>query len=112
MAEHTKWAHLAKPRSATAQCAYDDEKPVSDFRTLVYRLRTGASLTQAALAKRMSTTQSAVARMEAGGTQPTLTTLRRVAEAVGQDLVVVVGPDAARNPTLAGLERDGHVVLR
>ena len=36
----------------------------------MYRLRAEAGLTQAELAERMSTTQSAVARLEDGGTRP------------------------------------------
>ena len=64
-----------------------DEERITAFRELVFRLRTDAGLTQAELAGRMGTTQSAIARIENGGTRPTL---ERLARAVGQDLVVGV----------------------
>ncbi len=53
---------------------------------LVREARLRAGLTQAELAARLGTTQSAIARWEAGGTQPSLETLRRVARACGLEL--------------------------
>jgi predicted transcriptional regulator len=52
------------------------------------RARTKAKLSQAELAKRIGTTQSAVARLEGGGVSPSLATLRRYAEATGSRLEV------------------------
>ncbi|MGL4234553.1 helix-turn-helix domain-containing protein [Tabrizicola sp.] len=52
------------------------------------RARTEAGLTQEALAERMGTTQSAVARLEGGGVSPTVETLRRYAKAAGKRLRV------------------------
>lgn len=43
-------------------------------------------MTQADLATRVATTQSAVARWEAGGSTPSLETLRRIVEACGFEL--------------------------
>lgn len=40
------------------------------------------------LAKRIGTTQSAIARLEGGGVSPSLSTLRRYAEATGTRLEV------------------------
>lgn len=45
-------------------------------------------ITQSELAGRMGTTQPAVARLEAGGVTPSLGTLRRVADALGLELVI------------------------
>ena len=112
MTERTNWTDLRRPRSESAQLAYDDEASISEFQDLAYRLRTEASLTQAALAERMGTTQSAIARMEGGGTQPTLETLGRLAAAVGQDLVIAVGKELGQNRWIAELERGGHAVIR
>jgi len=50
---------------------------------LVYTMRTSAGLTQAELAKRMGTTQSSIARMEGGGSLPTIDMLARLARATG-----------------------------
>lgn len=53
---------------------------------LVYTLRTRAGLTQTELARRMGTTQSSVARIEGGGSLPTLDMLGRLAHATGTPL--------------------------
>jgi len=55
--------------------------------------RGAAGLTQRELAARMSTSQAAVARLEAGGTGATLTTLQKVASAL--DLTVSIELTAA-----------------
>ncbi len=52
------------------------------------RARTAAKLTQAEVAKRLGTTQSAIARLEGGRVSPSFTTLRRYAEATGTRLTV------------------------
>jgi transcriptional regulator with XRE-family HTH domain len=45
-------------------------------------------MTQAELAARIGSTQAALARLEAGGVTPSLDTLRRIAEALGLELVI------------------------
>ena len=52
------------------------------------RARTEARLTQAELARRLGTTQSAIARLEGGRVSPSFATLRRYAEATGTRLTV------------------------
>ena len=52
------------------------------------RARTAAKLTQTELARRLGTTQSAIARLEGGGVSPSISTLRRYAEATGTRLTV------------------------
>lgn len=110
----TAWSDLtgATRRTSAADVAHADEARIAAFRELVHRLRAEAGLTQAELAARMGTTQSAIARMEGGGTRPTLDTLEKLAGAVGADLVVGVGENLSANPSIAKLERDGHVVVR
>lgn len=56
------------------------------------RARLKAKLSQAELAKRLGTTQSAVARFEGGTTSPSLATLRRYAEATGARLEINLVP--------------------
>jgi DNA-binding XRE family transcriptional regulator len=53
---------------------------------LVYALRARAGLTQTELARRMGTTQSSIARIEGGGSLPTLDMLARLAHATGTPL--------------------------
>lgn len=55
--------------------------------------RSHAGLSQAELAKRIVTTQSAVARMEGGKARPSTTTLEKVANATGTRLRVTFEPD-------------------
>ena len=54
------------------------------------RARTTANLTQAEVARRLGTTQSAIARLEGGRVSPSFTTLRRYAEATGTRLTVAL----------------------
>ena len=91
----------------------DESAPRSNGRSeLVYRLRSDAGLTQTELAQRMATTQSAIARMEGGGTCPTLETLEKVASAVGAELVVGIGEHLSENRSIAKLVREGRAVVR
>jgi transcriptional regulator with XRE-family HTH domain len=112
--KRSSWAELRKagPPGRVAEAAYADEARIAAFRELVYRLRTEAGLTQAELAQRMKTTQSAIARMEGGGTRPSLDTLEKLAVAVGADLVIGVGENLSENRSIAKLEREGHAVVR
>jgi ribosome-binding protein aMBF1 (putative translation factor) len=65
---------------------------------LIYEAREKAGLTQAQLATRVGTTQSAIARLEAADYNGhSLTMLRRIAEALGQrvEIRLVGGPRQA-----------------
>ncbi len=111
MTDRTTWEELkgGRPRTVEGRAAYEDEARISAFRELVYRLRTEAGITEADLAARMGTTQSAIARMEGGGTRPTLETLEKIASAIGADLVVGVGR-TSRQPEHCQALREGHAV--
>lgn len=52
--------------------------------------RARAGLTQAELAERMGTSQSAVARLESGRSKPSVATLQKLAEATGSKLKIVL----------------------
>ena len=52
--------------------------------------RTRAGLTQAELAERMGTSQSAVARLESGRGRPSVATLEKLAEATGSKLRIAL----------------------
>ena len=111
--KRSSWTDMTSdPLHARGEAAYRDEARISEFRELVHRLRKAAGLTQAELASRMGTTQSAIARMEGGRSRPTLETLEKLALAVGADLVVGVAAGLSENRSIAKLVRDGHAVLR
>lgn len=95
-------------RPETAGWGYEDEARISEFQGLVYRLRKEAGLTQAELAERMGTTQSTVARMEGGGTGPTVETLEKLAAAVEQEMVVGFGEGLSGNRSIARLVSEGR----
>ena len=60
---------------------YDALAPEFEFSTELLRARLRAGLSQAELAERMGTSQSAIARLESGQTLPSTKTLLRFAEA-------------------------------
>ena len=66
------------------------------------RARTTARLTQEELARRLGTTQSAIARLEGGRVSPSFATLRRYAEATGTRLTVGLIPAGRMNGSVAG----------
>lgn len=74
--------------------AYESTRLVLDVGERVRYEREAAGLGQRQLAARMGTSQAAVARLEAGGVGATLTTLQKVATALG--LKVTVDLIAAR----------------
>jgi transcriptional regulator with XRE-family HTH domain len=70
----------------------------SDSILLLRTARLDLGLSQAEVAARIGTTQSAVARLESGDTDPRFGTLERYAKAVGVD--VVIGEVPVSGPTL------------
>ena len=58
----------------------------------VREAREAVGLSQRELAARMSTSQAAVARLEAGGTSATLATLHKAAAALGRELSIDLAP--------------------
>ena len=77
--------NLQDPAFAAAYAEADVEYSVLEA---MITARAAAGLTQEALALRMGTTQSAVARLEGGRVSPTVETLRKYAKAVGKRLRV------------------------
>ncbi len=66
--------------------AYATATLAGQLAELVYTLHTRAGLTQTELARRMGITQSSIARIESGGSLPTLDMLARLAHATGSPL--------------------------
>lgn len=63
---------------------------VSNFGLALRAMRQRAGLSQRELAERMGSTQSAIARMEKGETEPKFCTLEKLAEALNRDFHVYV----------------------
>lgn len=71
--------------------AYGREFPFANEALAVARLRGSLGLTQAQLAERAGTTQSVIARLESGRHPVEVRLLHRIADAVGQPLMVAFG---------------------
>lgn len=67
---------------------YEALAPEFETAGKVVSARKMAGLTQREMAARMNTTQSAIARLESGRQDPTVSTLRAIAEATGTELVI------------------------
>jgi len=70
--------------------AYATATLAGELAELVYAVRTRAGLTQTELARRMGTTQSSIARVEGGGSLPTVDMLARLSRATGIPLRLTV----------------------
>ena len=77
--------HMKDPDFAAAYAEADAEYSVLEA---MLGARIAAGLTQAEVAARAGTTQSAIARLEGGQVSPTVATLRKYAKAVGKRLRV------------------------
>ena len=86
----TKLEDLKKRFMKDPEFREEYERVDEEFRLFeaLVRARTEAKLTQAEIARRLGTTQSAIARLESGGVSPSIRTLRRYAEATGKRLRV------------------------
>jgi len=78
---HQRWS-----RDANYREAYERLGPEFELARALIEARKRAGFTQAELAARMETTQSAVARMESGRVPPSMRTLAKVARATGTRL--------------------------
>jgi ribosome-binding protein aMBF1 (putative translation factor) len=67
---------------------YAEARLAAEVGERVRAAREQAGISQRELARRMGTSQAAVARLEAGGVGATLTTLQRAATALGMELQV------------------------
>ena len=87
---HTQWMHDPEYRAA-----YDSLEEEFTLAAVLIEARARAGLTQQELAQRMKTTQSVVARLEAGQVMPTTRTLEKIAKATGSRLKISFEPDKA-----------------
>jgi len=68
--------------------AYDALQPEFELAAAIIQKRIDKKMTQAALAKKMGTKQSAISRLESGSTNPSFSQLRKVAKALDSKLTV------------------------
>jgi len=94
--EFSEGRRQAMSQSARAEYdrAYAEARLAADVGERIRAAREAAGLSQRDLAGRMGTSQAAVARLEAGGVGATLTTLHRVAAALGLELNIDLRPSA------------------
>ena len=78
--------------------AYDALEEEFTLAAALIEARSGADISQAEIARRMGTSQPAVARLEGGHGNPSLDTLRRYAAATGKRLRIVFEPLGAPSP--------------
>jgi HTH-type transcriptional regulator/antitoxin HipB len=100
MSKRRAWSDLRAERLSApeAQHGYWAATRAFHIGEEVRRLRAERGLSQQELAERIGVTQSVVARLEAGGVEPRLSTLDRVAQALGVELEVhfLSGPTQER----------------
>ncbi|MBU0531611.1 MAG: helix-turn-helix transcriptional regulator [Candidatus Uhrbacteria bacterium] len=70
--------------------AYDELGPEFEFIQTLIEKRIGHGMTQAALAKKVGTKQSAISRLESGTYNPSVDFLKKVADALEANLKVTL----------------------
>ena len=101
----TKWSDLKRELGSDPVVAegYEKARLAYEFGLRVRRRREELSLTQSELARLVGTSQPAIARLEAGGTQPTLETIAALSRALRTTWLIsprgveCADPEAARH---------------
>ena len=99
MSRRNRWDELRQDRLAApaASAGYERTRRAFELGEQLRALREAQRLSQAELARRMGSTQPAIARLEAGRVAPSLDTLDRAAAALGVELVVTFQHPPRRN---------------
>ena len=75
---------------------YERTRFANDIAIRILRYRSEHGLTQTAFGRLVGMRQPHVARLESGEHEPSLSTLVKLASALGEDFTVDIGPDGAR----------------
>jgi ribosome-binding protein aMBF1 (putative translation factor) len=75
-------------RNKRIKKTYDELGPEFELIQMIIEKRTNRGLTQAQLAKKVGTKQSAISRLEGGASNPSLVFLLKLAKALGVELRV------------------------
>ena len=91
MTKRRSWEAIKQERRASVprRAGYRVAKEAFEIAERVRQERERRGVTQAELAARIGSSQPALARLEAGGVTPSFDTLRRIAEALGLELVEI-----------------------
>lgn len=86
------WRTLKKELLKNPQVAQEYKKLASRYQLIsqLIEARTKKGLTQEELAKKIGTKQSAIARLESGSANPTISFLEKISQAIGSRLIVQV----------------------
>lgn len=90
MTTRNSWGEIKAEQADSPRRRHSYEKAGRAIRLAfeIRGLREARGLSQRELAEKVGTTQSAIARLEAGNISPSLPTLDRIAEALGVELTV------------------------
>ncbi len=76
---------------------YKTLEPEYKLASAMIRLRLAKGLTQEQLAKLLNTKQESIARLESGGSLPSLSTVKKVADALDAELEISLKPKPQSN---------------
>lgn len=97
MSKRKTWGELRQRRleKPAARAGYQHAQLAYELGRQVRELREARGISQRELAERMHTTQSVIARLEGGGSKPSILTLERVAKALGTSVDIRFGSPVA-----------------
>lgn len=103
MGTRTSWQERRAARMATpeAQIGHKSAEIAFQIGSAVRAMREDRGWSQAELARKAGMTQSAIARLEAAGTMPTLPVVERVCAALDADVDVRITPRTGPAPSRA-----------
>ncbi len=76
---------------------YETLEPEHKLASALIRLRLAKGLTQEQLAKLLNTKQESIARLEGGGSLPSLSTVKKLADALDAELEINLYPKSNRD---------------
>lgn len=82
-------------RSPGFQTAYAQRRLELELAAMIHKLRVSRGISQEDLARKMGTQQSAIARLEGGGDNITVSRLQRLAAFLGAEVTIQFRPRAA-----------------
>ena len=86
--DEVKKALFAKDKDLEAE--YNNLQPIYEIKEQLIRIRIDQGLSQAELAKKVGTKQSAISRLESGDSNPGIEFLSKVAQALGKEVHITI----------------------